>query len=117
MTFALFTHVPHILKQNAYFAYAPYVREMNIWSKYCDQLIIVAPISTAPISTIDMPYDHNCIDFEAISDLNVLNLKNFFSILIQLPKISWKIFKVISKNYFQYFLNSFGIFKKSESSF
>jgi len=45
MTFAIITHVPHILEQNQYFAYAPYVREMNLWAKYANKLLIVAPIS------------------------------------------------------------------------
>ena len=35
MKFAIITHVPHIQSQNQYFAYAPYVREMNIWGEVC----------------------------------------------------------------------------------
>ena len=44
MKFAIITQVPHVFQKGNYFAYAPYVREMNIWSKYVDEFIIVAPI-------------------------------------------------------------------------
>ena len=55
MTFAIITHVPHILEQNQYFAYAPYVREMNIWAKYANKLLIVAPKSNFQKTPIN-PY-------------------------------------------------------------
>ena len=46
MTFAIFTLVQHREKDGKYYGYAPYIREMNIWTKYVDDVIVVAPKST-----------------------------------------------------------------------
>ena len=97
MTFAIITHVPHILEQNQYFAYAPYVREINVWAKYVDKLVIVAPISESKKTPIDINYEHNNIDFIAIESFDVLSLKSIIKSILKIPKISWQIFSVMQK--------------------
>ena len=44
MKLAIITHVQHIKHGNHYYGYAPYMREMNIWLKHVDEVIIVAPL-------------------------------------------------------------------------
>jgi len=44
MKFLIITHVEHLKEADQYFGYAPYVREMNIWFKYTDEVIIVGPL-------------------------------------------------------------------------
>ena len=66
MKFAIITHAPHIVAQNQYFAYAPYVREMNVWAKQVAELIIVAPVSLFKKSEIDVSYTHSNIKFVPI---------------------------------------------------
>ena len=95
MTFAIITHVPHIIEQNRYFAYAPYVREMNIWTKYVDKLILIAPISKLEKTPIDLNYSCANIEFVAIESFDVLSLKGVFHSIIKTPKITWKIFTVM----------------------
>ena len=56
MKFAIITHAVHKNKGDDYFAYEPYVREMNLWLKYVDEVKIVAPFSKEPISTIESSY-------------------------------------------------------------
>ena len=97
MKFAIITHVPHIQSENQYFAYAPYVNEMNTWSKYINELIIVAPIQNIDKTTIDCPYIHNNIQFVAINPINLLGLKAIFKTILKAPKISWKIFKAMQE--------------------
>jgi glycosyltransferase involved in cell wall biosynthesis len=97
MTFAIITHVPHILEQNQFFAYAPYVREMNIWTKHVDKLIIVAPISESKKSLIDIDYEHKNIDFMAIESFDILSLKAIVKAIIRIPKISWQIYRAMQK--------------------
>jgi glycosyltransferase involved in cell wall biosynthesis len=92
MKFTIITHVPHIIKQNQYFAYAPYVREMNIWTKYTEKVIIVAPISKVKKTAIDIDYEHKNIDFLAIDTVNLLGLKSVLKAVLKMPKISWHIF-------------------------
>ena len=97
MTFAIITHVPHILEQNYYFAYAPYVLEMNVWAKYADKLLIVAPKSDALKTPIVISYEHENIDFIAIESFNVLNVTAVVQSILRIPKIGWQIFSAMQK--------------------
>ena len=92
MKFAIITHVPHIVTEDRYYAYAPYVREMNVWSKYVSELIVVAPQVSESISSIDDCYEHNHIQFVPIDSFDVLDLKNIFLSILKIPSISWRIF-------------------------
>jgi glycosyltransferase involved in cell wall biosynthesis len=95
MNFVIITHVPHILEQNQYFAYAPYVREMNIWAKQLDKVIIVAPESKSQKTPIDINYEHKNIEFVAVAGFDVLDLKSIFSTVFKTPGICWKIFSAM----------------------
>ncbi|WP_316945182.1 hypothetical protein [Flavobacterium sp. ACAM 123] len=97
MIFAIITHVPHLFEGNQYFAYAPYVREMNIWTKQVEKLIIVAPKSTFLKSAIECAYEHLNIEFIAIENFDILRLKNLFRAVFKTPKISWQIFQAMKK--------------------
>ena len=95
MKFAIITHVPHIHKQNQYFAYAPYVNEMNIWAKYIDELIIVAPLQKSEITAIDSSYNSKRIQFVSISAISLLGLKAVLNAILKAPKIILQIFKAM----------------------
>ena len=95
MKFAIITHVPHLIYQNQNFAYAPYVNEINIWSKYVDELIIVAPIVNSEKSAVDSSYIHSKIKFLPIESFNLIKLKGVLLSLIKIPKISWQIYKAM----------------------
>ncbi|TDD95206.1 glycosyltransferase family 4 protein [Flavobacterium cellulosilyticum] len=97
MNFVIVTHVPHIIHQNKYFAYAPYVREMNIWIKQVDKLIIVAPISNLKTSSIDISYEHNNIEFIPIASFDILRLSSVFATVFKVPCICWKIYQAMQK--------------------
>ena len=92
MKFSIITHVSHIKKENDYFAYAPYISEMNIWFKYIDDVIIVAPLKNKKPTEIDIPYGCNKIDFRPVPDFNLTNFKNVLSSVFKLPIIFWKVF-------------------------
>jgi glycosyltransferase involved in cell wall biosynthesis len=93
MTLVIITHVPHIIEDNNYLAYAPYVREMNIWIKNTDKIIIVAPISAVGKTAIDIRYSHDNIEFAAIEHFDILSVKGIFTAVLKIPRISWTIFK------------------------
>jgi glycosyltransferase involved in cell wall biosynthesis len=97
MNFVIITHVPHILEQNHYFAYAPYVREMNIWIKKVDKVIIVAPESKSQKSPIDIHYEHNNIEFVAVEGFDVLGVKSIFDTVFKIPAICWNIYSAMQK--------------------
>lgn len=95
MTFCIITHVPHGYQNGQYFAYSPYVREMNLWSKYVDKIVLVAPLNLGNKTPIDIEYSHRNIDLRQVPMFNFLNLKSSFQTLFRLPKISFEIYKAM----------------------
>ena len=95
MKFVIITHVPHITEWNKYFAYAPYVSEMNVWAKYAEELIVVAPVVKTDRTALDQAYQHQNIKFIPIVGFDILSLKGIFSGVLKTPRISWKIFKAM----------------------
>ena len=74
MKFTIITHVEHIKHQNNYFGYAPYIREMNIWLKYVNEVTIVAPLVTAALNPIHEQYFHNTIHFRPVKEFNITKM-------------------------------------------
>ncbi|KAB8151844.1 glycosyltransferase [Kordia sp. TARA_039_SRF] len=92
MNFLIVTHVLHAQKNDEYYAYAPYVKEMNLWLKYVDKVTIVAPLlNDKEIRPIDSAYQHDRIDFKKIPAFNLLSLKSSLQALLVLPIIFFKI--------------------------
>lgn len=97
MKFLIVTHVIHSNNNNQYFGYAPYVREMNIWLKYVDELIVVAPLENNKLTAIDLFYEHQKIDFRKVPDFSLTNFKNRLASFLKFPKILMQIFKAMQQ--------------------
>lgn len=97
MIFAIITHVPYLLQKKQYFAYAPYVREMNSWIRNADEVILVAPIAKSAKAPIDASYKHENIELMPIAGFDVLSLKTILLSIYKIPKISWQIYKAMQK--------------------
>ena len=88
MRFLIITHVLHKRSGEKYYAYGPYVREMNLWIKNVDSVIIVAPIDQKrKISPIDIAYCHDEIKFLKIPQFDILNLSSMLRTFFLLPII------------------------------
>ncbi|WNM20267.1 glycosyltransferase [Flavobacterium capsici] len=98
MTFCIITHVSHGMDNGEYYAYSPYVREMNIWSKYVDKIILVAPLDLNNQKAIDSKYSHQDIDFISVPSFNFLSIKSSLKTFFMLPIISFEIFKAMKKS-------------------
>ena len=72
MNFVIITHTPHYNKKDRIYAYAPYVREMNIWGKYVNHIEIVAPITNKEITSIQLPYTNSKISILTIHRYHLL---------------------------------------------
>ena len=92
MKFVIITHVPHIKEANKYYAYAPYVCEMNLWGNYVKEILIVAPIASIGKTAIDCAYNHPNIKFYAIANFDIRNFKSLFNAFLRIPGICWHIF-------------------------
>ena len=94
MNFLILTHVPHIYQNQKWYGYAPYVREMNIWLKYVDEVTIVSPIHQEKPSAIDMAYQHEQITHKAIPEIAFINFSRALKSLVSLPLILFTLYKV-----------------------
>jgi len=97
MTFCIITHVIHTQSNGKYFAYAPYVNEMNVWIKNTDKVIIVAPLKAGEVHPILTNYSHNEIQFVAVPHFSLTSFKNVILTLLQLPKIGYRIFTAMQQ--------------------
>ena len=95
MTLCIITHVIHTKNEGKFYAYAPYVNEMNIWMKNVDKVIVVAPKDKFTINPIHSNYSHPEIEFIAIEKFNLLSAFNLLKSLMKIPTISWRIYKAM----------------------
>ncbi|WP_035667926.1 glycosyltransferase [Flavobacterium sp. 83] len=95
MKFTIFTHVPHSKEDHLYYAYAPYVREMNVWGKSVDELAIVAPFFLDKKTAIDSSYDHQRIEFISVPNFDILSIKSTFGTILKLPSLLFVLFKAM----------------------
>lgn len=95
MKFTIFTHVSHMYKESHYFAYAPYVDEMNIWEKNIGELVIVAPLTPQKPSVIDSCYRHENIKFIAVSSFDLLSPLAVFKTILKLPTLFYTLYKAM----------------------
>ena len=92
MKIAIITHVCHIKNENQFFGYAPYIREINIWIKYADEVIVVSPLIESKISAIEEPYLHEEIDLLKVPSVDITSVGNMFRTISHLPTIFLKVF-------------------------
>ncbi|GAB5400422.1 MAG: glycosyltransferase [Aureisphaera sp.] len=97
MKFVIITHVPHFAFGDTYQGYSAYIREMNIWAKYVDELLIVAPLSKEEITSIHLPYHHKNIRLYQIPAMSFTSPFNALKTIWNLPRISWQIFRAMKR--------------------
>lgn len=95
MTFVIVTHTKHIRHQGDVYAYGPYVREMNIWGRYVDKVIVVAPISEEEPSDIHIRYDYENIVLRRIPAISFISFSESLRALFLLPVIGFRILRAM----------------------
>jgi glycosyltransferase involved in cell wall biosynthesis len=98
MTFCIITHVNHGKQHEKYYAYLPYVKEMNIWLKYVDNVIVIAPLTLNEKDAISLEYHHSNIDFRIIPEFNLISIVSKCKTLIALPNILYAIYKAMKQS-------------------
>jgi glycosyltransferase involved in cell wall biosynthesis len=97
MTFAIVTHVEHYLEKDVVSAYGPYVREMNIWMKHVDEVILVAPLSSQSPSKIQWSYAHPIQKILSIPAISIQSFSQLLRTIWLTPFIFWQLFKAMRK--------------------
>jgi len=94
MTLLIISHVVHKQSQGHFYAYGPYVREMNLWIKYADKIVIVAPVDNKKEpSQIDILYDHNELKLLKIPQIDILSLSSILRAVFLLPIIIFSVLR------------------------
>lgn len=95
MKFVVITHTPHFLTGEKYYAYGPYVREMNLWIQHTDSVTVVAPISDNDISNIHLAYEHNQLNIASIPSISLISFFEIIKSIVYTPVIVHRIWKAM----------------------
>lgn len=95
MKFAVITHIIHKKQENLLYSYEPYVREMNLWFKYVNQVKVVGAFSKDKIDEIDSVYQHKNLILEVIPSIDITTVFNGVKALLLSPIICFKIVKTM----------------------
>lgn len=87
MKFLVITHVIHKQVNDCFFAYGPYVKEMNLWIRYTDDVTIIAPVGKEPPGPIDLPYGRTHLRVIKVDPVSFTTLGNSILSIARLPKI------------------------------
>lgn len=97
MNFLIVSHTSHIFNGGRYYAYGPYVKEMNLWLKNVDSVEIVAPLTEDKLSSIILPYKNKDIRFSEISTISLLSFTEMVKTIFKLPEIFFHLFRAMKK--------------------
>ena len=93
MKFLVVTNAPTLKLDNSYQAYAPYVREMDIWSDYVDDFKIISP-TTYSQKLLKSSFKKQPI----VTSIPSLNFSTLFAALrsiFYLPRIGFRLFRAM----------------------
>jgi glycosyltransferase involved in cell wall biosynthesis len=97
MRFAIFTHVEHLEREGRYYAYAPYVREMNVWLRHVEVVEVVAPRTPAGQLVGLESYKQKNLTFTRIPSFHFLNIRGAVKAIIKIPYIFFKIYSAMQR--------------------
>lgn len=95
MNLAVITHVQHYKNKVSIEAYAPYVKEMNLWFKHVEAVRVVAPLkeSLSHKDALLLAYHHQNLKIENIPAFSLTNFSEKLKTLGYLPLILIQIFR------------------------
>lgn len=97
MKFLIITHTPHIVENQSYYAYEPYVREMNLWMRNVSKTHIIAPIKTEPIPTIFSSYESKVNRFTKVPSISFISFFEALKAIFRIPLLFYKISSAIQQ--------------------
>ncbi|MFN3941194.1 MAG: glycosyltransferase family 4 protein [Flavobacterium sp.] len=95
MRFCVVTHVEHKICDGKFFAYGPYVQEMNLWFSLVEEVMVIAPLGDKEVSPIDLPYEHSNLKLISVPSLHVKNIRQIGKSLVSI----FVIIKILFQNF------------------
>lgn len=98
MNLLIVTQLSHVFKDGKYYAYGPYTKEINIWTKFFSKVYIVAPcLPNGKINAIDIPYQSTNIEFISVPSFDFVTPVHAVKALGNIPLIFWRILRSMEK--------------------
>jgi glycosyltransferase involved in cell wall biosynthesis len=95
---AVFTIVRHTAVGHTFYGYGPYIREMNLWGKYVDELLVCGPMSASDTpDPIDIAYEHPRLQFYKVPNFNILSFWQSLRSIFVVPVIFIQCLHVMAK--------------------
>lgn len=91
MRFLIVSHVVHKKSKDQFWAYGPYVKEMNLWFNYVDQVTVLAPLNlNVEPDPIDLPYIHPSLSISPVPEFDLLTWSSRIKTTLKIPGIFFK---------------------------
>ncbi|MDO5970548.1 glycosyltransferase [Flavivirga aquimarina] len=97
MRFLIISHTLHRRLGKSLYAYAPYVREMNLWLKHVDKVEVVAPEAKDSFINLEIPYDREDIIFNKVPSIAFTSIRSSLNSMIKIPLIFIVILKACNR--------------------
>lgn len=96
--FLVVTHVVHTKHENGIYAYGPYVREMNLWFRHVDEVVIVAPMAARFPTAIEMSYSTGKqVTFITVPEFDIMTARSAVRTLLLLPWLAFRVIQGMSR--------------------
>ncbi len=95
MKLAIITQVVHKRFQQQIWAYAPYVKEINLWTKQADEVLLVAPCVEAESTAIDFAYKAPKIQLHKVPSFSLQGIAAICKAMLVLPVAIYHIQKAM----------------------
>ncbi len=97
--FLIITCVHHSSKDGEYFAYGPYVREMNLWIEKEKSVAVIAPlIENQNPGKIDLAYKHDHFHYINVPAYHIQSIPAILKTIFDLPVIIFRIAKAMKNS-------------------
>lgn len=91
MKLLVISTAPLILKEKKYYAYSPYVKELELWAKYSDEIEIVCPVWKSDRNLLNSPITFPISKIHSIIEFDITTFKNAF---LAIFKILYTVFVI-----------------------
>ncbi|HEA29124.1 MAG TPA: glycosyltransferase [Leeuwenhoekiella sp.] len=96
MRFLIISHTPHQITQKGLAAYAPYVKEINLWIKHIDEVEVIAPKAKNKLG-LPLDYDHKNLIFSPIPAISLVSIFQVIRAILLAPYLFYKICMAMSR--------------------
>jgi glycosyltransferase involved in cell wall biosynthesis len=97
MNLLVVSSAPIIHKDNSFFMYAPYLKEIVIWKKYSNKIIFCCPIWKDDRNLLIEKINFKDFNLFETYDFNIKSIKNIFITFFKIPIVFFTILKAMRK--------------------